>query len=308
MKETYTIYIVPSSQSDTKRYSIHRWSIVSLILLFSFVIIGAIGSIIWANFLNFEVRSKDGEYKLLEAKYQSREVEFNNISKEIEDIRELDSQLRELSGLRGQGGAGGVADEDAPDALENATPTKSYILPETGEPQKPSLLKELRRLKYSLQQHHAKINDDMDGWARIPSINPLQKGRCWYTSGFGKRPHPLTGKWHFHRGLDIAARRGTSIAATGKGVIEHIKRDAFLGLTIKIRHDSTHSTVYGHLSKTTTGLKKGDEVLRHDIIGEVGSSGRTTGPHLHYEVHVNGKAVNPRGYIIEDNAYQLEPF
>ena len=299
MKETYTVYIMPSSQDYTKCYSIRRWSVVSLILLFSFVVIGAIGSIIWANFLNFEVRSKDREYKRLEAQYHSREVEFNNISKEIEEIRELDSQIRELSGLRGQGGSGGGAGEYIPDASEYAIPTKSYTLPETGENKKSSLLEELRRLKYSLQQHNAQINDDIDAWARIPSINPIQKARCWYTSVFGKRKHPLTGKRHFHSGLDIAARRGTPVSATAKGVIKSIKRDAFLGLTIKISHDSTYSTVYGHLSKFAVGLKKDDEVERHEVIGYVGSSGRTTGPHLHYEVHANRKAVNPRGYIID---------
>jgi len=242
----------------------------------------------------------DRAYQVLEAKYKNREVEFNSISKEMEKIRELEGQVRELSGLRGQGGSGGGISEYTPDVLKYMTPSESHNFPEVGENKEPSLLNELRRLKHSLQQYNAQFNEEIEEWARIPSINPIQKALCWYTSKFGRRKHPLTGKWHFHNGLDIAARRGSDISATAKGVITSITReDRYLGLTIKIRHNSTFSTVYGHLNQTVEGLKKGDKVSRHQIIGYVGSSGRTTGPHLHYEVHENGKAVNPKGFILD---------
>jgi len=113
------------------------------------------------------------------------------------------------------------------------------------------------------------------------------------TSRYGKRKHPILGFTKMHRGVDFAAPKGTPIMAAGDGVIEALGRKGNYGKYIRIRHNSTYKTAYAHLSKYKRGLKKGKRVKQGSIIGYVGSTGRSTGPHLHYEVIKNGKKTNP---------------
>jgi murein DD-endopeptidase MepM/ murein hydrolase activator NlpD len=114
------------------------------------------------------------------------------------------------------------------------------------------------------------------------------------SSGFGVRIHPVLGYSRMHKGLDYAAPTGTPIFAAGDGVIESVRyQQKGFGRSVKIKHTSKYSTLYAHLSKFASGIKKGIRVQQGDVIGYVGSSGMATGPHLHYEVHVNGRQVNP---------------
>ena len=113
------------------------------------------------------------------------------------------------------------------------------------------------------------------------------------SSRYGKRKHPILGFTKMHRGVDFAAPKGTPIMAAGDGVIEAVGRKGNYGKYIRIRHNSTYKTAYGHLSRYKRGLKKGKRVKQGTIIGYVGSTGRSTGPHLHYEVIKNGKKTNP---------------
>ena len=113
------------------------------------------------------------------------------------------------------------------------------------------------------------------------------------SSRYGKRKHPILGFTKIHRGVDFAAPKGTPIMAAGDGVIEALGRKGNYGKYIRIRHNSTYKTAYGHLSRYKRGLKKGKRVKQGNIIGYVGSTGRSTGPHLHYEVIKNGKKTNP---------------
>jgi len=273
------------------------------------VIAGAIGSIIWANWLNFEIRQQDKDYKSLDAEYKNWKFEFDSISKEIEKIKKLDSQIREYWGLEkggltvgGQGGSGDGTDGDTLDTSEDVPPTSSHTLPETGENKKLLLAQkagELRELRSNLQQINDIAESKRDELARTPTISPVPKECSWYTSEFGNRKDPFTKKWKFHYGLDIAAMKGTRVFATAKGVIKSKTKDRYLGYTITIRHRSKFSTKYGHLSRFAKGLKVNDEVSRGDVIGYVGESGRATGPHLHYEVHEYGKPVNPIRFILD---------
>ena len=114
------------------------------------------------------------------------------------------------------------------------------------------------------------------------------------SSGYGRRRHPILGYTRLHRGVDFAAPRGTPIYAAGDGRIEVAGRKGGYGRYIRIRHNSTYKTAYAHLWRYGKGIKKGRKVKQGQIIGFVGSSGRSTGPHLHYEVHVNGRQANPR--------------
>ncbi|WP_339857479.1 peptidoglycan DD-metalloendopeptidase family protein [uncultured Nisaea sp.] len=113
------------------------------------------------------------------------------------------------------------------------------------------------------------------------------------SSGFGKRKHPILGFTKMHRGTDFAAPRGTPIMAAGDGVIDYIGRNGSYGNYIRIRHNSTYKTAYAHMSGFKRGLTKGARIKQGETIGYIGTTGRSTGPHLHYEVLENGRQRNP---------------
>ena len=113
------------------------------------------------------------------------------------------------------------------------------------------------------------------------------------SSGYGRRRHPILGYTRMHRGIDFAARRGTPIYAAGDGAIASIGRNGAYGRYIRIRHNARYSTAYGHLHRYARKLRRGKRVRQGEVIGYVGSSGRSTGPHLHYEILVNGRQKNP---------------
>jgi murein DD-endopeptidase MepM/ murein hydrolase activator NlpD len=113
------------------------------------------------------------------------------------------------------------------------------------------------------------------------------------SSGFGMRKHPILGYSKMHQGTDFAAPSGTPIYAAGNGVVDVAGRNGGYGKYVRLRHGSTYQTAYAHMKGFAKGIAKGARVKQGQIIGYVGTTGRSTGPHLHYEVHVNGKQVNP---------------
>lgn len=129
--------------------------------------------------------------------------------------------------------------------------------------------------------------------ASTPSILPT-KG--WITSIYGKRKDPFTGRRSKHRGMDISNRIGTAVMAPADGIVTKIKRMASLGKMVEISHGYGIKTRYGHLSKFN--VKVGQKVKRGQEIADMGNTGRSTGPHLHYEVIVNGVHVNPSKYVL----------
>ena len=131
------------------------------------------------------------------------------------------------------------------------------------------------------------------------------------SSNFGVRKHPILGYNKMHKGTDFAAPEGTPVMASGDGKIIRARWCGGGGNCIKIRHNSTYSTVYAHLKNFGRGIKEGIRVKQGQIIGYVGSTGMSTGPHLHYEVIVNGKKVNsqklklPSGKILKGKNRKL---
>ena len=113
------------------------------------------------------------------------------------------------------------------------------------------------------------------------------------TSGFGMRRHPILGYSKMHAGVDFGVPYGTPIRAAGSGTVELAGRSSGFGITIKLQHSGNYGTLYGHMSRLARGMRAGAHVNQGQIIGYVGSTGRSTGPHLHYEVQVNDRAVNP---------------
>src|SRR3989338_3435669 len=131
-------------------------------------------------------------------------------------------------------------------------------------------------------------------WTSIPTVWPL---RGWVTSDFGLRRSPLSGGRQLHEGVDIASPYGTPVTATGDGVVTFAGRQGGLGNKIIVDHGYGLATVYGHNSEIL--VKEGDKVQRGTILAKVGSTGRSTGPHVHYEVLVNGVPVDPLRFILE---------
>ena len=120
---------------------------------------------------------------------------------------------------------------------------------------------------------------------------PLAYARV--SSNYGMRRHPIDGYRKMHKGVDFRARTGTPIVAAGNGVVDYVGRRGGYGKYIRIRHNGTYKTAYAHLSRYSKGLRSGMRVKQGDVIGYVGSTGRSTGPHLHFEVLENGKQINP---------------
>ncbi|MCA9753523.1 MAG: peptidoglycan DD-metalloendopeptidase family protein [Gemmatimonadetes bacterium] len=146
------------------------------------------------------------------------------------------------------------------------------------------------------------LQDSQDDLQRIPSISPVQRG--WYSSGYGTRKDPFTGKNQMHRGLDFSAWTGTPVHATAAGRVIKAGKHRTLGLYVEIDHGNGIMTRYGHNSRLL--VKVGQQVKRGDVIAEVGSTGRSTSPHCHYEVHVDGRHTNPWRYIL-DGGPQMQP-
>ena len=138
---------------------------------------------------------------------------------------------------------------------------------------------------------------------------PINAARL--SSSFGMRKHPILGFNKMHRGTDFAAKTGTPIMASGSGTIMLAKWCAGGGNCVKIKHNSTYETIYAHMQAFAKGIRKGRKVKQGQIIGYVGSTGMSTGPHLHYEVIINGKKVNsqtlnlPSGKVLKNNDRQL---
>lgn len=130
---------------------------------------------------------------------------------------------------------------------------------------------------------------------RIPAIVPMNG--MFSDHSFGMRIHPILKRWKMHEGIDILGQYGTPIFATGAGVVKFVGWNGGFGLCVIIDHRNGYETTYGHLSKTT--VREGQAVVRFQKIGECGSTGLSTGPHLHYEVSFNGEKQNPVYYFLK---------
>jgi murein DD-endopeptidase MepM/ murein hydrolase activator NlpD len=147
-------------------------------------------------------------------------------------------------------------------------------------------------LDQSLEELDQAFRGRMRLLASTPSIMPTQG---WFSHGFGWRKDPFTGRRVFHRGIDIVNHSGTPIVATADGVVSRATRVSDYGKTIDISHGYGYVTRYAHLSEIL--VRPGQQVRRGELIGRTGSTGRSTGPHLHYEVFRDGRRLNPWKYL-----------
>lgn len=151
------------------------------------------------------------------------------------------------------------------------------------------LQKNLRGLTAFIAKKNKKLN-------YLPSIMPVKTSELWITSNFGWRKSPFTGMRDWHNGLDIAAKRGTPIVAAADGTVVRAEFDRYLGNVVTVRHEGRFKTSYGHMLKIK--VEMGQKVKRGQTLGLMGSTGLSTGTHLHYIVNDDGKDVNPYDYIL----------
>ena len=317
MKDTYTILLMSSGQDSVRQLSIRRWLALSLglflcltfALIINFAVSGMKHSIRYRAELQGEVASREE----LENAVRQYEAEKQKIQKDLQDVHRMSEMVRRVLGIKGQGllgqGGGGFSTEEESEhesagAVPEMQPTPAPISTDLVG----SLIDQIIQVKREITPiyEHVKVNEKAERakpWI-LPLLVPTDEDipSYWFSSGFGHRSHPLTGKPQFHNGLDIAAASGTPVIAAANGVITEMTKDSFFGNMIVIEHRASQmKTLYGHLKKHADGLQVGHEVKRDDIIGYVGNSGRSTGTHLHYGVYANGRWQNPKNHIIVSN-------
>ena len=242
-----------------------------------------------------------------------REYEANlaTITAELTELLDMEAKARAITGIapreKGsetgastvEGGQGGAPSGYKPVAYLG---TDSHFRPPhiiygMSRPSADLILQEIRLRQKSLSELV------MDGKAQaakltcIPSIWPLIGSAGHITSRFGYRRDPINFRVRHHDGTDLAAPIGTKVRATARGKVTFSEYDQFFGNLIKVDHGGDLETWYAHLSKRISQV--GDAVERSDVIGELGNTGRSTGPHLHYEVHVAGAPVDSEKYLTE---------
>jgi len=209
---------------------------------------------------------------------------------EILRLNALGGRLVEMTGLDAE-----EFDFESPPPLGGPTDTRAISEISSSE-----LLRGMTDLsdlindrRHKLKQLEQIIIERGLGEHAIPSGWPVRSG--YISSGFGYRMHPILKRDHLHTGVDFAGKRGTPIVATADGVVIFSGSELGYGRIVKIRHMNGLVTCYAHNQKNL--VKKGDLVKKGQVIAKLGSSGRSTGPHVHFEVRRHGKAINPMRYI-----------
>ncbi len=195
-------------------------------------------------------------------------------------LPQVDEQIREL----GIGGPRLSHPDDVGTNLEQAL---------TYEAEIDRLLRQARFERDNFEQIYSTLTDRKKTLDHTPSVRP---SAGYLSCGFGMRVDPFTGRKQLHRGVDLAADIGTPVYATAHGVVDQVKRDVGLGKLVRVDHEHGYTTVYAHLSRIS--VKRGQHLKRGEVIGAVGNTGYSTGPHLHYEVYFQGRAKNPLRYFL----------
>lgn len=236
--------------------------------------------------------------------YSNLTNQYDNISQDVNELHQKDSEVHRLvfgmdpmdDGIW-EGGIGGH--DQNKDIFQYS---RSGEVLSTLNVKVNKLKRKINLQQLSLDTIYQMAVEREEKLASIPSIKPVRedklKRKIRYMSGFGYRIHPVHKLRKFHKGIDFTAPTGTAIQATGNGKVVKIEKRRFgYGNNVKIDHGYGYTTLYAHMH--TIDVKKGDIVTKGQMIGTVGSTGTSTAPHLHYEVHLNGKAVNPIDYCLD---------
>ncbi len=298
--DVVTFMYVPGRAGQIRRYSVPRFWLkrVSIAGIVLSVIVLALG----VDYVRVRIQLGELDYLRTETSDQRNQIEaysekVNEIAEHLSQVSQFDRKLRVITNLDPADplplpGIGGV--EDGPlSATDVGGLTRGgrhrRMVANFGQLSAAASAEaeSLRALVTHLENQQARL-------AATPSVVPT---RGWVTSGFGHRSSPFTGHREVHRGIDIAGRMDTPVIAPADGVVRYAKDRRALGNAISISHGYGIETLYGHLAEFR--VKPGEKVRRGQVIALMGNTGRSTGPHLHYQVEVSGKPVNPHNYILD---------
>ncbi|MBT4364379.1 MAG: M23 family metallopeptidase [Desulfobacterales bacterium] len=307
MRNKITFFMFDSSNFKNRQITVSK---LSLILLSAFITV-AFFSFGFLTFNYLKLKKINSSTLVLERTIQNQLEDISTQKKQIHkfagEINSFKTKLFELNGFEkkiriianiedsdtneGLFGVGGTIPDDLNPGLMLQNKNNNLIreMHEQVEELEYASIKQKGGLE-NLLKH---LEDQKNLLASTPSIRPT-KGRV--TSRFGTRLSTFTNKREFHKGIDYSGRIGTPVIATADGIVTVAGSKGTLGKLITIDHGHGMVTRYAHLSKI---LKKRHELVkRGDVIALIGNTGRSTGPHLHYEVHLNGIKINPRKYIL----------
>jgi Membrane proteins related to metalloendopeptidases len=286
MANSYTIVIVPDSKSNLRKFQISKKFLFFALTLFAALVMTGLGTVI--NYArkqaqNYEKLQK--ENLRLKNNLKDSQILTAKLMHKISNLTHLSARLRSIAGLPQS------AQKKPATKLGMGGATLGSRLKDSPSPETLLTLQE----KADVLEGNLKMLDHFfEDRKAIPSLVPTQG---LISSTFGARTNPFTGLPDFHEGLDISADIGTPVVATADGVVTFAGFRGNFGRVVEIGHEYGFSTVFGHLAEID--VHAGQQVHRGEVIGLVGNSGNSTGPHLHYEVHVNDQAVNPKPYLLD---------
>ena len=299
--KNYTVLIIPNEKSGTRRFGVTKRAL----WLGLFVILALAGSSTWIFLDRVNLVRQLEHLPPLQEQARSQRAILDQFNTRLQDVdnnllqlRKLEERLRIMASIRPREGSddfgvGGVVQEELP-PIEGLQPSERRLVTRLNR-QFADLEKRTSGQKSALTELIREFRKKRVLLAHTPSISPV---RGWLTSAFGNRKSLFTNRREFHAGIDIVARKGQPIAAAADGVVIRTGREEGYGNVVEIRHIQGIITRYAHNNKNL--VKRGQRVRRGDIIATVGSTGRSTGPHLHYEIRLNKIAVNPMLYIVDN--------
>lgn len=295
----YTLLVVPDVPGNVKRLKLSQ-RVLKVLMgagLAAVIIFIAMGVV---SFVSIQRLS---ELHRLQRENQGQREQLLVFSSKIDDLKqtldrvnEFDAKLRVITSAGDRPaalpGAGGPTSEDQI-GLSGSGTDGSFLM-EKMQRDLDELSLAARNEERSIQELSSFFQDQRSLLAATPSIWPT---RGWVTSNFGSRTSPFTGEPAVHEGLDIATGIGTWVKSSADGIVTFAGVKGGYGKIVVIDHGYGLSSRYGHLSEVH--VAPGQRVRRGDRVGNVGNTGRSTGPHLHYEVRVNNLPVNPRRYFLD---------
>ena len=297
------IIIQKESEDNVRQWHLNREQYIAMvsaiaILLGAFIFISAeyLGNYLYEKRLH-KIKNN---YVSITKNLQILKERLNEIDENVNQIEEKDLAIRSYAGMPEidqeirKLGIGGRSIESAK-IFDNFAPVINKELA-TLELDVEKLSRQVKLELNSYSSIYEKVQEDIRRIAMIPSIRPVEEG--YLNSTFGYRNDPIDNVKRFHQGQDITVKTGTPIYAPADGIVKRAYYAGGFGNHIKLQHGAGYTTLYAHLSKIK--VKHGQKVKRGDIIGLTGNTGRSTAPHLHYEIHHNGKPQNPLDYFFSD--------
>jgi len=299
-KEYYNILIFGHKTSKTRHLRIRKKTFKIISYLLAFFLLST--TFFFCDYI--QIRKKTFELSRLRQETETQRSQIQFFSARIEDLerqlsklKEFDKRIRIIANLeKGQEttplvGMGGPSPSDIREKLKGEKDEGGLVQQMKTDVDR--LKSEATSQEESLLELEKLLQTKKEMLVHTPSIWPVMG---WVTSGFGFRTNPFTGLTQMHEGIDISNRSGTLVIAPADGIISGIGNDWAHGKVLILSHGFGMITRYSHLNKVL--VRVGQKVKRGEKIAEVGMSGRTTGPHLHYEVRLNGIPVNPMRYIL----------